>query len=41
MIEGDLVGSAIRSMMTSLPKWTGTASDLLGALDDEVGEKVV
>ncbi len=40
VIEADPVGSAIRSMMTMLPVWTGTASDLLVALDDEVGDKL-
>jgi hypothetical protein len=40
VIESDPVGSAIRSMMTARTEWTGTASDLLGALDEEVSEKV-
>lgn len=40
VIEADLVGSAIRSLMGARAEWTGTASDLLGALDEIVGEKV-
>ena len=40
VIEADPVGSAIRSMMTARTEWTGTATDLLDALDKEVGEKV-
>jgi len=40
VIEADPVGSAIRSMMSARTQWTGTASDLLSALDEEVGEKV-
>jgi len=39
IIESDPVGAAISSMMTGRTEWTGTATDLLGALDDEVGEK--
>lgn len=40
VIEGDPVGSAVRSLITSQTEWTGTASDLLGALSEEVGERV-
>jgi hypothetical protein len=40
VIEADPIGSAIRSMMNMRTEWTGTASDLLGALDREVVEKV-
>jgi hypothetical protein len=40
VIEADPVGSAIRSLIGTRAEWTGTASDLLGALDEEVGEKV-
>lgn len=40
VIEADPVGSAIRSLIGTRTEWTGTASDLLGALDEEVGEKV-
>jgi hypothetical protein len=38
VIEADLVGSTVRSLMASRTEWTGTASDLLGALSEEVGE---
>jgi len=40
VIEADPVGSAVRSLMGARTEWTGTASDLLGALAEEVGEKV-
>ncbi len=40
VIEADPVGSAIRSLMDSQTEWTGTASDLLGALSGEVGERI-
>ena len=40
VIEADPVSSAIRSMMNTRTEWTGTASDLLGTLDEEVEEKV-
>ena len=32
VIEADAVATAVRSMMAQRPEWTGTASDLLGAL---------
>jgi hypothetical protein len=40
VIEADPVGYALRSLIGTRTEWTGTASDLLGALDEEVGEKV-
>jgi hypothetical protein len=40
VIEADPVGSAIRSLIGTRTEWKGTASDLVGALDEEVGEKV-
>ncbi len=40
VIEADPVGSAVRSLMATRTEWTGTASDLLGALSEEVGETV-
>jgi hypothetical protein len=40
VIEADPVGSAVRSLMASRTEWTGTASDLLGALFGEAGETV-
>ena len=39
MIEADPVAYAIRSLMDKRTVWTGTASDLLGALEEEVSEK--
>jgi hypothetical protein len=43
VIEGDTVAAAVRSMMaarTVRTVWTGTASDLLGALAEVVGDSV-
>ena len=40
VIEADPVGSAIRSLISLETEWTGTASELLGALEEKVGEKV-
>ena len=40
IIEADPVGSAVRSLMAARTEWTGTASDLLGALSEEAGETV-
>ncbi len=40
VIEADPVGSAVRSLMASRTEWTGTASDLLGALSKEVTERI-
>lgn len=40
VIESDPVGSAVRSLMAARTMWTGTASNLLGTLGDEVGEVV-
>ena len=40
IIEGDPVGSAVRSLMKSRTEWTGTATDLLEALSEEVSETV-
>ncbi len=40
IIESDPVGSAVRSLMATRTEWTGTASDLLGALSGEVGERI-
>ena len=34
------MGSAVRSLMAQRTEWTGTASDLLGALSEEVSETV-
>ncbi|SDF12653.1 hypothetical protein [Thalassobaculum litoreum] len=40
VIEADQVSSAVRSMMGTRTEWTGTASDLLGALSSAVSERV-
>ena len=40
VIDADPVGSAIRSLMDSRTEWVGTASDLLGALSVEIGERI-
>lgn len=40
IIEADPVGSAIRSLIGTRTEWKGTASDLLDALNEQVGEKV-
>ena len=40
MIEADPVAAAVRAVMTSRTEWTGTASELLGALAEMAGERV-
>ena len=40
MIDADSVATAVRALMTARTKWTGIASDLLGALVAEAGERV-
>lgn len=40
VIEADPVGSAVHALMAERSEWTGTASDLLGALGDLAGEAV-
>jgi hypothetical protein len=40
VIDADPVGSAVGSFMAVRTVWTGTASDLLGALNQEAGETV-
>jgi hypothetical protein len=40
VIEGDPVASALRTMMALRQQWSGTASDLLGSLSIEVGERI-
>ncbi len=39
VIDADPVASAVRTMMATQTEWTGTASELLGKLDDVVGER--
>jgi hypothetical protein len=41
VIDADPIAGAVRAMMASRREWTGTASDLLGALAEVVGERVV
>jgi hypothetical protein len=38
VIESDPIAAAVRSFMTTRTEWTGTASELLGALGETVGE---
>ena len=40
VIESDPVAAALRTLMAMRTEWTGTATDLLGALTEEVGERV-
>jgi hypothetical protein len=40
VIEADPVAAAVRTLMTERTVWTGTASDLLGALAEEVGDRI-
>ncbi|UEM16570.1 hypothetical protein J4G43_021560 [Bradyrhizobium barranii subsp. barranii] len=40
VIDADPIAAAVRAVMTTRPEWTGTASALLGALAELVGERV-
>jgi hypothetical protein len=40
VIEADPVAAAVRAVMAERTEWTGTASDLLGALSEATGERV-
>ncbi|WP_246737537.1 hypothetical protein [Nordella sp. HKS 07] len=40
VIEADPIGAAVRTLMMSRTEWTGTASELLGALAGIVGERI-
>lgn len=40
VIDADPVAAAVRAVMITRTVWTGTASDLLGALTEVVGERV-
>ena len=40
VIEADAVAAAVHALMTARTEWTGTASDLLGALAELAGERV-
>jgi hypothetical protein len=41
VIEADPVAAAVRNLIAARREWTGTASDLLGALAEVAGERVV
>jgi len=41
VIEADPVAEAVRAMIAAQTEWTGTASDLLDALGEMAGERVV
>jgi hypothetical protein len=40
VIDADPIAAAVRAVMTTRTEWTGTASDLLGALAEISGERV-
>lgn len=40
VIDADPIAAAVRAMMTMRTEWTGTASQLLGALGEMAGERV-
>jgi hypothetical protein len=40
VIDADPIATAVRAVMATRTVWTGTASDLLGALSDVAGERV-
>jgi hypothetical protein len=40
VIEADPIAAAVRAIMATRTEWTGTASDLLGALAEATGERV-
>jgi hypothetical protein len=40
VIDADPVAAAVRALMSERTEWTGTATDLLGALAEEAGERV-
>src|SRR5437762_3463193 len=40
VIDADPIATAVRAMMATRTVWTGTASDLLGALAEVVGERI-
>ena len=39
VIDADPIAAAVRAVMTTQTEWTGTASDLLGALAEAAGER--
>ena len=40
VIEADPIAAAVRALMAARTEWTGNASDLLGALTEQAGERV-
>jgi hypothetical protein len=40
VIDADPIAAAVRALMTTRTEWTGTASELLGALAEMAGERV-
>lgn len=40
VIEADPIAAAVRALMAARTEWTGTASELLGALAERAGERV-
>ena len=40
VIDADPIAAAVRTVMTTRMEWTGTASDLLGALAEVAGERI-
>jgi hypothetical protein len=40
VIDADPIATAVRALMAARTEWTGTASDLLGALAEAAGERV-
>ena len=40
VIEADPIAAAVRSLVTARTEWTGTASELLGDLAEQAGERV-
>jgi hypothetical protein len=40
VIDADPIATAVRALMATRTEWTGTASDLLGALAEAAGERV-
>ena len=40
VIDADPIAAAVRAVMVTRTEWTGTASDLLGALAEAAGERV-
>jgi hypothetical protein len=41
VIDADPIASAVCALMATRTEWTGTASDLLGAVEEMAGERIV